>query len=189
MLQVTIPASPEMELWDYGKQEFVTKKAVKEQTLQLEHSLVSLSKWESKWCKPFLSDEKMTEEESIDYIRCMTITQNVPEEVYDNIPNEIIEEVSAYIAKPMTATWFSEDAKKGRKKNNGKQVTAELIYHWMIALNIPVKFEKWHLNRLLTQIRVCDIENNPPKNKSKKNIMSEYAALNKARRQRLNSKG
>ena len=188
MLQITIPASPEIEMWDYDKEKFVIKPATKEQKLQLEHSLVSLSKWESKWCKPFLSEEKMTEEESIDYIRCMTITQNVPPEIYDNIPNTIIEEVSEYIAKPMTATWFSDEIKKSRKKNS-KQITAELIYHWMIALNIPVKFEKWHLNRLLTLIRVCDIENNPPKNKSKKNIMNEYAALNRARRQKLQSKG
>ena len=188
MLQVIIPAVPEVELWDYEKQEFIIKKATKEQTLQLEHSLVSLSKWESKWCKPFLSEKNMTEEESIDYIRCMTITQNVPPEVYDNIPNEVIQEVSDYIAKPMTATWFSEDTKKGRK-NNGKQVTAEVIYHWMIALNIPVKFEKWHLNRLLTLIRVCDEENKQPTKKSKKSIMNEYAALNRARRQQLNSRG
>ena len=188
MLPITIPATPDIEMWDYDKEMFVVKPGTKEYHLQLEHSLVSLSKWESKWCKPFLSEEKMTEEESIDYIRCMTITQNVPPEVYANIPNEVIESVSEYIAKPMTATWFSDESKK-RKKNNGKQVTAELIYHWMIALNIPVKFEKWHLNRLLTLIRVCDAENNPPKNKSKRSIMNEYAALNKARRQRLNSKG
>ena len=188
MLQITIPASPEIEMWDYDKQEFVYKKAIKEQKLQLEHSLVSLSKWESKWCKPFLSAEKMTEEESIDYIRCMTITQNVPDEVYDHIPNDIINEVSDYIAKPMTATWFSESVKKNRK-NNGKQITAEVIYHWMIALNIPVKFEKWHLNRLLTLIRVCDEENKPPTKKSNKNILNEYAALNRARRQKLKSKG
>lgn len=188
MLQVVIPASPEIELWDYGREEFITKKAVKEQRLQLEHSLVSLAKWESKWCKPFLSDAKMTEEESIDYIKCMTITQNVPSEVYDNIPNHIIEEVSEYIAKPMTATWFTEENKKGRKSNN-EQVTAELIYYWMIALNIPMKCEKWHLNRLLTLIRVCDLKNNPPKNKSKRNILSENAALNAARRQRLKSRG
>ena len=110
MLQITIPASPEIEMWDYNNETFITKPATKEQKLQLEHSLVSLSKWESKWCKPFLSEEKMTEEESIDYIRCMTITQNVPPEVYDNIPNKIIEEVSDYIAKPMTATWFSEES-------------------------------------------------------------------------------
>lgn len=189
MLQVTIPASPEIELWDYDNNEFVIRKATKEQQLQLEHSLVSLAKWESRWCKPFLSEKKMTEEESIDYIRCMTITQNVPPEVYDNVPNSVLEEVTEYIAKPMTATWFSEEVKKKGRKNSGKQVTAELIYHWMIALNIPVKFEKWHLNRLLTLIRVCDEENKPAKKRSTSSILNEYAALNKARRQKLNSRG
>ena len=188
MLQITIPGSPEVEMWDYEKQEFVIRKAVKEQKLQLEHSLISLSKWESKWCKPFLSETKMTEEESIDYIKCMTITQNVPSEVYDNIPGSVMEEISEYIAKPMTATWFSEESKKGRKSSS-EQVTAELIYYWMIALQIPPNWEKRHLNKLLTLIRVCDIKNNPPKNKSKRNIMSENAALNAARRQRLKSKG
>lgn len=182
MLQVTIPS---VELYDEINNEFVV---IEGRTLMLEHSLVSLSKWESRWCKPFLSKEQMTEEESIDYIRCMTITQNVPPEVYTYIPNSIVQEVSEYIAKPMTATWFSEESKRGRK-NNSKQVTAELIYHWMFALNIPVKFEKWHLNRLLTLIRVCDLENNPPKNKSRRSILSENAALNMARRQRLKSKG
>ena len=188
MLQVTIPATPEIELWDYDTESFIVRPATREQTLQLEHSLVSLSKWESKWCKPFLSEEKMTEEESIDYIRCMTITQNVPLEVYDNIPNGVIEEVSDYIAKPMTATWFSDSGKKGRKKNS-KAVTAEVIYHWMIALNIPVKFEKWHLNRLITLIRVCNVKNQPPKKMSKKDVMSRNAQLNAARRKQLNTKG
>ena len=187
MLQITIPSSPEIELWDYEKEEFVYKKAVKEQKLQLEHSLVSLSKWESKWCKPFLSEEKMTEEESIDYIRCMTITQNVQPEVYDNIPSSIIEEVSEYISKPMTATWFSDNAKKGRKTSNEK-VTAELIYYWMIALNIPMKCEKWHLNRLLTLIRVCDIKNAPPKKMSKRQILSQNAAINASRRKQMHTK-
>ena len=188
MLQITIPATPEIEMWDYEKQEFVFRKATKEQTLQLEHSLVSLSKWESKWCKPFLSDNKMTEEESIDYIKCMTITQNVPSEVYDNIPNSVIEEVSEYIAKPMTATWFSDNNKKGRGGKN-KVVTSEVIYSWMISLNIPVKFEKWHLNRLVTLIRVCDEENKPAGKRSKRSILDEYAALNNARRQKLHSRG
>ena len=188
MLQVIIPATPEVELWDYEKQEFIIREATKEQKLQLEHSLVSLSKWESKWCKPFLSEEKMTEEESIDYIRCMTLTQNVPSEIYNNIPNTVIEEVSEYIAKPMTATWFTEDKRKGRKSNNEK-VTAELIYYWMISLNIPMKCEKWHLNRLLTLIRVCDIKNAPPKKMSKRSILSQNAALNAARKQRLNTNG
>lgn len=182
MLQITIPA---VELYDEVNNEFIS---IKEQTLTLEHSLVSLSKWESTWCKPFLSDTAMTEEESIDYVKCMTITQNVPPEVYANIPSSIMQEISEYIAKPMTATWFSEKTKKSRK-NNGKQVTAELIYHWMIALNIPVKFEKWHLNRLLTLIRVCNEENKQPTKKSARDTINEYAALNRARRQRLNSRG
>lgn len=188
MLQVIIPDTPEVELWDYEKKEFIIREATKEQKLQLEHSLVSLSKWESKWCKPFLSEEKMTEEESIDYIRCMTLTQNVPSEIYNNIPNTVIEQVSEYIAKPMTATWFTEDKRKGRKSNNEK-VTAELIYYWMISLNIPMKCEKWHLNRLLTLIRVCDIKNAPPKKMSKRSILSQNAALNAARRQQLNTNG
>lgn len=188
MLQITIPATPEIEMWDYEKQEFIIRKATKEYTIQLEHSLVSLSKWESKWCKPFLSDKKMTEEESLDYIKCMTITQNVPSEVYDNIPNSVIEEVSEYIAKPMTATWFSNNANKG-KGGKKKTVTAEVIYCWMFALNIPVKFEKWHLNRLLTLIRVCDEENKPPNKRSKKSILDEYAALNNARKQKFNTRG
>lgn len=188
MLQITIPATPDIEMWDYEKQEFIIRKATKERTIQLEHSLVALHKWESKWCKPFLTDKPMTEEESIDYIKCMTITQNVPPEVYDNIPNSVIEQVSDYIAKPMTATWFSDNDKKGRGGKK-KIITSEVIYHWMIALNIPVKFEKWHLNSLLTLIRVCDEENKPPNKRSKRSILDEYAALNAARKQKLNTRG
>lgn len=182
MLQVTIPA---IELYDEINNEFIT---IEERHLTLEHSLASLSKWESKWCKPFLSKEKMTEEESLDYIRCMTLTENVPQEAYAFIPDSVINEVSEYIAKPMTATWFSESAKKG-KKNTGEQVTAEVIYYWMIALNIPPEYEHWHLNKLLTLVRVCDEKSKPPKKRSAKNILTDYAALNKARRQKLNTRG
>lgn len=182
MLQVTIPS---VELYDEDNNEFIT---IDEQTLVLEHSLASLSKWESKWCKPFLSKEKMTEEESIDYIRCMTLTPNVPLETYAVIPNSIIETISEYIAQPMTATWFSNSGKTS-KKNSGEQITAEIIYYWMIALNIPPEYESWHLNKLLTLIRVCDEKNKPAKKKNTKSVMDEYAALNRARRQRLQSKG
>jgi hypothetical protein len=182
MLTVTIPA---VELYDEVNNEFIT---IDERILSLEHSLASLSKWESKWCKPFLSKEKMTEEESLDYIRCMTITPDVPSEVYNFIPNSVIEEVSDYIAKPMTATWFSDKGKKG-KKNSNEQITAEIIYYWMIALNIPPEYESWHLNKLLTLIRVCDEKNKPAKKRSNNSVLNEYAALNRARRQKLSSKG
>lgn len=181
MLRITIPAT---EMWDERRQEFIYSK---EYTLQLEHSLVSLSKWESKWCKPFLSKKEMTTEETIDYIKCMTITQNVPSEVYNSINGKIIKEVSDYVGAPMTATWFSDDGKKG--KASSETVTAELIYYWMIALNIPFKCEKWHLNKLLTLIRVCNIKNTPPKKMSKREITSRNAAINAARRKQFNSKG
>lgn len=180
MLQITIPA---IEQWDERKQEFVISK---EQTLSLEHSLVSLSKWESKHCKPFLGKEAKTTEEIIDYIRCMTITQNVPSEVYNNITIENIAQINRYIESPMTATWF---IKEGPNKPNREQITSELIYYWMISMNIPFECQKWHLNRLLTLIRVCNVKNQPPKKRSKKEIMSRNAALNAARRKQLNTKG
>ena len=180
MLRITIPA---VEQWDERKQEFVT---TKEQTLQLEHSLVSLSKWESKWCKAFLTKQEKTFEETLDYIKCMTITQNVDPEVYKYLTNGNIDEVNRYIEAPMTATYFSED-KNG--KTSREQITAELIYYWMISLNIPFECQKWHLNRLLTLIKVCNIKNTPPKKRSKKEIMSRNAALNAARRKQLNTKG
>ena len=181
MLRITIPLSPEG--WDDEKQEFVTPKV---QVLQLEHSLVSLSKWESKWCKPFLTRDNKTDEETLDYIKCMTVTQNVNPEVYNHLTPQNIREVNEYISAPMTATSFSED-RSG--KGSREIVTSELIYYWMVALNIPFECQKWHLNRLLTLIRVCNIKNAPPKKMSKRDIMSRNAALNAARRKKLNSSG
>ena len=133
MLRITIPA---VEQWDEVKQEFVQ---TKEQTLQLEHSLVSLSKWESKWNKPFLSKEVKTNEETLDYIKCMTISQNVDPNVYNCLTSEHIAQINKYIEAPMTATTFTED-KNG--KRNREVITAELIYYWMIALTIPFECQK-----------------------------------------------
>lgn len=180
MLQITVPA---VDLWDETKEEFIT---TKEQVLQLEHSLVSVSKWEAKWCKTFLSKKEKTYEETIDYIKCMTITQNVNPIVYKCLTNENIEQINKYISAPMTATWFSDD---NAGAQNREQVTSELIYYWMIALNIPFECQKWHLNRLLTLIRVCNIKNKPPKKMNRSEIMSRNAALNAARRRQFNSRG
>lgn len=179
MLTITIPAR---EMFDEKTGTFFT---IKGQTLQLEHSLVSISKWESKWHKAFLSKDKKTYAETIDYIKCMTITQNVASEVYEYIPNSIIKEIDDYISAPMTATTFSDNIQQGRKEIP----TSEVIYYWMIAQNIPMECQKWHLNRLLTLIRVCGIKNAPPKKRSKKDMINQYAALNAARRQQLNTKG
>lgn len=180
MLQLTIQP---IELYDESKEEFVSFKG---QTLRLEHSLVSISKWESKWCKAFLSKQEKTHEETIDYIRCMTITQNVDPEVYNYLSAADIAKVNEYIGAPMTATYISKD---GREKPSKETITSELIYYWMIALQIPTDFDKWHLNRLLTLIDVCNIKNAPPKKRTRRQIMSDNARLNAQRRKQLNSKG
>lgn len=179
MLTLTIPA---IEFYDELNNEFVTTKA---QTLQLEHSLVSLSKWEAKWHKPFLTTKEKTQEESIDYIQCMTLTQNVPSDVYTRIGAMQIREVSIYIEAPMTATVLP--AKKGSV--NRETVTAELIYYWMIALNIPFECQKWHLNRLLTLINVCSNKNQPSSKMGRQELFERNRSLNQQRRQAANSKG
>jgi len=179
MLEITIP---ETELFD-GVETFIP---VKEQTLRLEHSLVSLSKWESKWHKPFLSKKRRTMEESIDYVRCMTLTQNVDSSVYKAIAPAILREVEAYIDASMTATTFHNMKKSTASE---PRVTAEIIYYWMICHGIPFECQKWHLNRLLALIRVCNIKNQPAKKRSKREIMSRNAALNAARRKQLGTKG
>lgn len=180
MLRITIPATEE---WDEAKQEFVY---AKEQTLHLEHSLVSLSKWEARWHKPFLSKEEKTDEETLDYIRCMTITQNVDPEVYLRLTNDNIDQINRYIDDSMTATTFRDDGMGGSSR---KIITSEVIYWWMIANNIPPEYQKWHLNRLLTLIKVCNLESQPPKKMSAGEIMSRNAALNEARKKKLNTKG
>lgn len=180
MLQIVIP---ETQLFNEADDTFIN---IKEQKLQLEHSLVSLSKWESKWHKPFLTNEQKPQEETIDYIKCMTITQNVKPEVYLCLNNDHIQQINRYIEDSMTATTIREDKPK---KINNEQITSELIYYWMIALNIPFECQRWHLNRLITLIKVCNIKNEPPKKMSKRDIMSRNAALNAARRKQFNTKG
>lgn len=171
------------ELYDEESCEFVS---MKEQTLRLEHSLLSVSKWESKWCKPFLSRSSQTVEEMVDYVRCMTITQNVDPKIYLFITDEHIQKINDYIEAPMTATTFSEERKT---VTNRKIITSEIIYHWMIAYNIPFECQKWHLTKLLTLINVCNIENNPPKKQSRKEILARNRALNESRKQALKTKG
>ena len=178
MLLLTIPP---IEMFNEKTSEFVYSKETK---ISLEHSLVSLSKWESRWNKPFLSKDNKTLEETIDYIRCMTITQNVDPEVYFRLTDENINTINKYIESPMTATTFSDNGHSSREI-----ITSELIYYWMISLNITMERQKWHLNRLLTLIRVCNIKNAPAKKMSRREIMNRNAALNAARRKKLNSTG
>ena len=181
MLQLKVPLT--LEKWDEEKEEFIEPKYA---TLQLEHSLISLSKWEANWCKAFLSQKELTSEEILDYIKCMTITPNVKPEVYAHLTEENIKMIVDYIQAPMTATTVRE--RKSAKINN-EIVTSELIYHWMIELQIPFECQKWHLNRLITLIKVRGAKTTPPKKMSKGEIMRKNAELNAARRKKLNSKG
>ena len=179
MLEITIP---KQRLFNEETYEFMY---VDETKLCLEHSLVSLSKWESKWHKPFISSEK-SKEEIMDYIKFMTITKNVNPIVYNALTDENVIQIKNYIDDPMTATTFSQ---KNNGEHNSEIITAELIYYWMIELKIPVEFQKWHINRLITLIRVCEIKNTPPKKRSSREIASRTAAINAARRQKYAKKG
>ena len=178
MLNITIP---EIEEWDEIKECFVH---IKGQKIALEHSLVSLSKWESQWCKPFLTSEK-SETEMLDYIRCMTITQNVNPDIYTHIGYENIHKIYEYIDAPMTATTIHDMNKGGSRR----PITSEIIYFWMMSYNIPFECQKWHLTRLLTLIKVCELENRPPKKMSRADIMKQQASLNAARRKKYNTRG
>ena len=181
MLQITIPRT---ECYDEETNTFFT---INEQTLHLEHSLISISKWESKWHKPFISKEDRTAEETRDYIRCMTIESNVNPNVYLAIPASTLEKVKWYISESMTATWFKED--KNAPKGGKKVITSEVIYYWMISQNIPIECEKWHLNRLFTLIRVCSEKNRPQKKMSRKEHASWQRAENARRQAAYHSKG
>lgn len=180
MLRITIPAT---EWWDERKKEFVY---TKEQTLQLEHSLISISKWESKWCKSFIYTKNKTNEETVDYIRCMTLTQNVDPDVYRCLSEENLEQIRSYIDAPMTATTVPVDK---NARPNREIITSELIYHWMIDTQIPFECQKWHLNRLLTLIRVRYYKLSPPKKRSRAEIAAYNKALNDARKKEWNTTG
>lgn len=186
MLTIDIPSR---EYLNPNTYEFIY---VKGRTIQLEHSLISISKWESKWKKAFLKrDLERTQEQTIDYVRCMTLTQNVDKSVYMNLTNDIMEQINSYINDPMTATVLTkmEQSKTGIARDT---VTSELIYYWMVSLQIPFECQKWHLNRLLTLIEVCNVKNSkaqPMTTAQKKAQRSNWSAINASRRAALRSKG
>lgn len=189
MLKITIPARKDVELYDDQKREFYIVPGNDEYVIEFEHSLCSLAKWESKWCLPFLSkntQSQLTEEQSIDYVRCMSLTPNVPDYVYDNIPKNVFDKIMEYINFPSTATVLP---KINNPVRSSEIVTSELIYYWMIALTIPTDYDKWHLNRLMTLIELCNRKNNPKGQMSKKNLARQYAEMNAARRKRYNTRG
>ena len=181
------------EAWNSKTNEFVT---FKETEICFEHSLVSISKWESRHKKPYLSTDEKTKEEIIDYLKCMTITQNVDPNIYELLSQDEMKQINDYITDQMSATWFNEKKAEGAapRRPNKEVITSELIYYWMVSYNIPMECQKWHLNRLLTLIRICNVKEAQQNGKgagkmSKRDILSQNRALNAARRQKFNSKG
>lgn len=180
MLKVS---TPEQEFYDEERCRFVT---IPGRTVAMEHSLVSISKWESKWCKPFLSDKDHTYEETVDYAKCMTLTQNVPDSFYDQLTNTQWDEINEYISAQKTATTVRKA--KSLPGGRGQTITSEVIYGWMIAFNIPSEYQKWHLSRLMMLIEVCNAQQNPKK-MSKKDTAKYYSELNAKRLAQQNGKG
>lgn len=174
MLELAIEAG---ELFNENTGEFVN---VDRQTLQLEHSLYSIAKWESKWKKPFLSNsrrEEKTAEEMIDYIRCMMIDETADPMVVYALNASHMKQINDYINDPMTATWFKE---KDRPSN--EIVTSEIVYYWMVSAQVPFECQYWHFNRLMTLLKVVSIKNQPAKKMSKSDILKQNRAINHARR-------
>lgn len=186
MITIHIDEHAARDYWDPKKEEFIKVPYQKAYDLNLEHSLISISKWESKWHVPFISKDSKTEEQTLDYIRCMTIDKNIPDTVYNYLTAEDVKKISEYINNPMTATVVTNTPDQ---KKSGQILTSEVIYSFMTGLQIPFECEKWHLNRLLKLIEVCNANNTPPKKMGKNEIMSRNKALNAARRAKYNSKG
>lgn len=179
MLQIIVK---ENDFFDEKTSSFIH---VDEQILDLEHSLVSISKWESKWNKSFINTKNFSVEESIDYIRCMTLNEDVNPLVYFSIDDKNVNDVMAYIEAPMTATTIH----RSESKPSREIITSELIYYWMIVHNIPFECQHWHLNRLLTLIDVCNIKNSPKKKMAKKDIFAMNRELNEQRKKMYNTRG
>lgn len=179
---ITVKVEP-FKMFDEETERFIVLK--KPQEIQMEHSLISISKWEAKWHKPFLDEEDKSSEELLDYIKCMTVNTVEPIAYY-GLTEENFKDILKYIEDPMTATWFG---KRGKKPSMSKRkTTSEVIYGWMVGLQIPFSTEKWHINRLLTLIKVIDDNNNPQK-MSKTETASMYKSLNAERKKKLHTKG
>jgi len=154
--------------------------------LDLEHSLISVSKWESKYNKPFLSSVDKTSEEIFGYLQAMIVTDGVDPDVLYRCSQKNIDLIQQYIDSSQSATTFGQ---MPERRGPGEVITSELVYYWMVAFNIPFECEHWHINRLFALIRICNIKNSKPKKMSRTEIAMRNRDLNAKRRAELNTKG
>lgn len=188
MFELTIAG---VESFDSETNMFVTSDSV---VVRMEHSLASLSKWESSWGKPFLGDSKKTSEEVCGYLQAMSLDGPIPDELLLRLTEENFREINEYIELPMTATWFAPKGDQGHSRNS-EVVTAEIIYHWMVSQNLPFECEHWHLNRLITLIKVINEKNHEMQKRSEKptaptrSDLDRRRALNASRRAQSNTNG
>lgn len=187
-LKLHLPAYD--DLWDESTQRFIS---TKEADIVLEHSLVSISKWEQKWKRAFLSNKPLTDEQILDYIeRCMPITS------YNNDPNvykslrafpDLLKQINDYMNDPMSASHFNDSRHNVQQHYKNRVITTEEIYYIMASNNIPIEFQKWHLNRLLALLKVFEVKNTPPGKRSKNDMIRDYAAINRANKAKFHTKG
>lgn len=180
-ITITIPAG---QLYSESENRFYK---VEETTVELEHSLVALSKWESKWHKPFLTKDQKTRAEVIDYFRCMCLTPSIEPLVFNAIKDREFVRIMKYIDDPMTATTITHHS--STKRGNTGTVTSELIYYWMGEYNISKECEWWHINRLFKLIEITSVKRQPEKKMSKRDIAAQNKSLNAMRRARHGSRG
>lgn len=147
-----------------------------EVVLQFEHSLLSLSKWESKSKTPFLATPVKTAEVLLDYFEDMLLTPGTPPGIIYRLSPEQLKELTEYINDPMSASSVPQE---GPNRRTPEITTSELIYYWMTALKIPFNpAETWHLNRLMMLIQIANYKNQPEKKRRPGQVLNDWREQN-----------
>lgn len=180
MLKIIVPS---MDLFNEEDNTFTT---VPETIIELEHSLLAMSKWESKFQVPFLGSSPKTNQEMLEYVRLMIVTPNYPENILSRLTSENYDSIKEYIESSQSATTFSN---RSKAKGKPEIITSELIYYWMVAFTIPFECESWNLNRLFALIRICDIKNSKPKPMTQRELAERNRSINEQRKAKLGTRG
>jgi hypothetical protein len=180
MLRIIIQGD---EVYDEETNTFST---VNDVVLEMEHSLYSLSKWESKYQKPFLAMGEKTHEEIFFYLKAMVVTPDVDLDILYRCSQGNVSTIQEYIDSSQSATTFGY---MPERRGQGEVITSELIYYWMVAFNVPFECQYWHLNRLFALIRICNIKNSKPKKMSRHEVAMRNRDLNAKRKEQLGTRG